>query len=276
MLPIFERTAIALAWLSMAFLCLLIFHIDFGQKTCFIAMENGEIIYEKGICRIRKSPYCSFNYLLSLASYDMGILKDAHNPVLPYKSNYVAHFDSWRQDLDPQEWRKTSCVWYSQVLSKKMGLEALSRYVDMMDYGNHDLSGDFNKDNGLVQSWMESSLEISAYEQVVFLDRMLKRDFPISDHAYDMTTQIFYNKILKNDWKLYGKKGSGHRLSEDRKSKLESQAGLFVGWIEKGERQILFVSFIEDGNQYYNEYVFNRAYQYALKSLGLILQKDNA
>lgn len=54
-----------------------------------------------------------------------------------------------------------------------------------------------------------------------------------------MTKEILYIQELPGGWKLYGKTGNGRYLGE-------LQQGWFVGWIEKGGRQLVFVNHIAD------------------------------
>lgn len=258
--------------LSLLLLILIpVFRYNLGEKNCFIALEDGKIIYQEGDCFKRNSPYCTFNIVLSLIGFDTGVLIDEYNPVWPYYEGYVDWFDSWKQDHNPKLWRKNSCVWYSRVLTYQIGFEVLQQYVDMMSYGNRDISGDFGLDNSLTQSWIESSLEITPYEQVLFIDKMLAHHFPISEHAYDMTKRILYNNIMDNGWKLYGKVGSGQQWSKDKKSKLITQSGWFTGWIEKEDRKIIFAMLKEEGHIMHRELVFTRARSDTIQKLYKII-----
>lgn len=243
-----------------------------SQSTyCFLAVESDSILMKKGECGERNSPYCTFNYVLSLAGYDLGILKDEYQPVWSYQEGYVAYFNSWKRDQYPLYWSKTSCVWYAQLLAEKIGIEGLQGYIDMMAYGNQDIGGDEGKNNGLNQSWMESSLEISPMEQVHFIQQMLNKDYPVSEHAYEMTKRIFYIGTLPSGWQLYGKTGSGFQLSANRKNKKLSQSGWFLGWVEKGDRQIVFTVLLKDRHPLHSILVFNRAKELALQHIEEII-----
>jgi beta-lactamase class D len=61
-----------------------------------------------------------------------------------------------------------------------------------------------------------------------------------------MTRNIVYVEDLPDGWKLYGKTGSGYLLNSDRTQKLEIKHGWFIGWIEKGDKKIIFVNHIVD------------------------------
>ena len=141
---------------------------------------------------------------------------------------------------------KNSCVWYSQVLTRKLGMQKFQSYITKFNYGNMDLSGDKGKNNGLTNAWLSSSLEISSIEQIAFLGKLLNNTLPVSRNTHEMTKNILFVEELPGGWKLYGKTGSGVLLSPDRTRKLKIQHGWFIGWIEKDGRVIAFSNHISD------------------------------
>lgn len=213
-------------------------------SQCFITKENNQITQQGKGCDKRYAPCSTFKIVLSLIGYDSGILGDEVHPVWSFKEGYPALLDKWKQDQTPHSWIKNSCVWYSQVLTKKLGMKKFQSYVTTLNYGNMDLSGDKGKNNGLTNAWLSSSLEISSLEQIDFLEKLLKDKLSVSKHAHTMTKNILFVEDLKNGWKLYGKKGCGVLLSPDRKRKLKIQHGWFIGWIEKNGRKIIFSNHI--------------------------------
>jgi beta-lactamase class D len=168
------------------------------------------------------------------------------HPVWSFKEGYVDFRDAWKQDQTTQSWIKESCVWYSQVLAKQLGMEKFQDYVTKFSYGNMDLTGDKGKENGLTNSWLSSSLQISSIEQVAFLEKMLAEKLPVNAHAIKMTKNILFVEELKNGWKLYGKTGTGSLLNSDGTKNPDLYHGWFIGWIEKGDRRIIFSNHIED------------------------------
>ncbi len=214
--------------------------------TCFIAKENGKILKSEGDGKARYSPCSTFKIPLALMGYSIRILKDEMHPVWPFKEGYDDFRDTWKQDQTPKSWMKESCVWYSQVLTPKIGAKKFHHYVKKFHYGNQDLSGDKGKNNGLTNAWLSSSLEISPEEQIVFLEKLLSNKLPVSRRAQSMTRNIVYVEDLPHGWKLYGKTGSGYLLNKNKTQKLEIKHGWFIGWIEKGDKKIIFVHHIVD------------------------------
>ncbi len=217
-----------------------------AERQCFLAKENNQVIQKKGECKSRHSPCSTFKIAISLMSYNEGLLVDEAHPELPFKEGYVTWLDKWKQPHNPTTWMNHSCVWYSQVLTNKLGLRKFKEYVRKLAYGNQDVAGDRGKNNGLTHAWLSSSLEISPQEQVEFLQKLLANKLPVSAHAHAATRNILFLENLPGGWKLYGKTGNGFQLSHDRKQKLALQLGWFVGWVQKGERTIIFASYQED------------------------------
>jgi beta-lactamase class D len=210
-----------------------------AETLTFLAKENTTILQQEGDITSRYSPCSTFKIALSLMGYDAKILEDETHPQWPYKADYEAFLESWKQPQNPTTWIKNSCVWYSQVLTKKLGMRQFQTYVNRLNYGNKDLSGDKEKHNGLTHAWLSSSLTISPQEQAVFLQKLLDDALPVSIKAHHMTKAVLFVDDLPNGWQLYGKTGSGY-LSNKIKH------GWFVGWIEKGERKIVFVCHLID------------------------------
>ncbi|NBO24269.1 MAG: class D beta-lactamase, partial [Chlamydiae bacterium] len=214
--------------------------------SCFIAKEKNQVLKTEGDCDKRYAPMSTFKIVLSLIGFDSDILVDKMNPVWPFKEGYVDWREVWKQDQTPKSWMKESCVWYSQVLTTKLGMKKFQAYVTKFDYGNKDLTGDKGQNNGLTNAWLSSSLQISSTEQVAFLEKMLTGKLPIKPHAVAMTKNILFVEDLKNGWKFYGKTGMGSLLNADGTKNPDLYHGWFIGWIEKGDRRIIFSNHIED------------------------------
>jgi beta-lactamase class D len=180
--------------------------------------------------------------------YDSGLLQDEITPEVPFKEEYKSWNkmlrDPWNMTQNPTTWMNTSCIWYSQVLTRQLGMKHFKSYVRVFEYGNVDLRGDENP--GLTHAWLSSSLKISPLEQIAFLKKLLKDELPVSSHAHEMTKAILFKEDLTNGWKLYGKTGSGYQQSEDGTLNYDLQIGWFVGWIQRDDQILPFVTLIQD------------------------------
>lgn len=211
-----------------------------ANANCFLATENGKIIEQNGDCKTRHSPCSTFKIAISLMGYDSNILTDEANPEFPFKAEY-GEYPEIRQGLqNPTSWMKYSVVWYSQIITQKIGEKKFASYIKKFDYGNQNVSGDFGKNNGLTESWLGSSLQISPEEQVQFLQKLFDDKLPVSSKAHEMTRNILFTEELPDDWRLYGKTGSCD--SEDK----NKQTGWFVGFLQKEKRKIIFANYLED------------------------------
>jgi beta-lactamase class D len=155
--------------------------------------------------------------------------------------------ENWKTTVTPRYWLDKSVVWFSQELTKKLGMARFQSYVDAFGYGNKDLGGDPGKDNGLTNAWLRSSLKITPLEQAHFLEKLLNRKLAVSDKAYDMTYESMPKITFENGWVAAGKTGTSALSNADGTADAQKrQLGWYVGWAEKGARKIIFVYLIED------------------------------
>lgn len=226
---------------AILFIGILLFSIQsFAEEKCFLLVENNKVLKQEGDCDKRYSPASTFKILLSLMGYDAGIFKDEIHPLWQFKKSYDLFLNVCKVAHDPRTWMRDSCVWYSQVLTQKLGMEKFKEYIMKFNYGNQDISGDKGKNNGLTNAWLSSSLEISPHEQTIFIQKLVDNKLDVSMKAYEMTQKIMYKEELSGGWKLYGKTGNG------RNHETNLQHGWFVGWIEKNGRKIVFANHIVD------------------------------
>jgi len=148
-----------------------------SASSCFLVKEKNKILKQEGDCKSRHSPCSTFKIAISLMGYNEGLLVDENNPELPFKQGYTDLVETWKQPQNPNTWMKNSCVWYSQVLTQKLGEKKFKKYVKNFDYGNEDVSGDKAKDNGLTNAWLSSSLQISPQEQIKFLNKLSENNY---------------------------------------------------------------------------------------------------
>lgn len=244
-----------------------------ASENCFIAKQNNKVLREEGDCKTRHTPCSTFKIAISLMGYNEGILIDETHPVFEFKPGYLDSIDLWKQDHNPLMWMKHSCVWYSQILTKKLGMSKFKEYMIKLNYGNMDISGDIVKNNGLTESWLSSSLTISPIEQIDFLQRLIAEKLPVSHEAQIMTKTIMFVEDLPDGWKLYGKTGNGRQLSLDKTQKIDLQQGWFIGWIEKNSRIITFANYISD-TDIQDSYASIRAKAMAKEKLMEITQEN--
>lgn len=219
-----------------------------SQHTCIVQdVDSNQLLIQEGDLSSPLSPYSTFKIFLSLVGFDSTLLEDSENPLLPYQEEYkmgsTVFLEKWEAPHNPTSWIQNSCVWYSQLLTQKLGMNKLANYVHSCGYGNQNLIGDAGQANGLTRAWLGSSLRISPLEQVHFINRLVKQELPFSLRAHELTQSILFVEILPNGMALYGKTGSGDYAKGRQEPELK--VGWFVGWIEKGDKKLACVYMIQ-------------------------------
>lgn len=217
------------------------------NNNCFIYKDGDKTVAE-GACMQRHQPQSTFKIAISLMGYDTGVLIDETHPMVPFVPGDADDIEVWKHPHNPALWLKNSCVWYSRFVTQKLGMEKFKKYVQEFQYGNEDVSGNRGENNGLINSWISSSLQISPLEQVQFLEKYLNAQLPVKESAGLFTHNILYLQDLPNGWKLYGKTGTGDLLNSDGSHDTAHERGWFIGWIEKGRQKIIFAQYIEVEN----------------------------
>lgn len=211
--------------------------------TLIVSYPEGEIIKQEGDCEQRRSPVSSFKLPLAVMGFDSGLLKDAHTPSLIYKDEYQSDMDIQKKTTDPTLWLKESIVWYSQYLTRGMGTETFKNYVDKFNYGNKDVTGNPDKNDGLTQSWLMSSLSISPQEQVGFIKRLLECDLGVSENACKAVIAIT-PEFEAGEWQVFGKTGSGWLRDDKGNIDKSKPQGWFVGWAVKDQKKVIFAKLL--------------------------------
>lgn len=218
---------------------ILFFGTSVHAKECFLVKEKDKVLKKEGDCQSAYAPQSTFKIPLSLMGFDSGVLLNESTPSFSFKAEYSPGINVCKGDHDARTWMRDSCVWFSQVLTSKLGLEKFRKYVNAFNYGNKDTSGDPGKNNALSNAWLNSSIQITPEGQIQFLQKLIDNQLPVSAKAIEMTRKIIFLQELPGGWKLYGKTGNGRY-----KGKL--QQGWFVGWIEKNNRKLVFAHHIAD------------------------------
>lgn len=245
-----------------------------AELTCALLVEadGGAILARTGDCDRPVTPASTFKVPLAVMGFDAGILTDAEQPAWPFKESYPDWIEDWKTTVTPRYWQEKSVVWYSQELTRQLGMEKFRAYVEAFDYGNKDLAGDKGQDNGLTHAWLRSSLLVTPVQQASFLDKLLNRKLGVSDHAYEMTYAIMPQSALADGWSVSGKTGTSFRSNADGAADAQKrQLGWFVGWAEKEGRKVIFVYLIEDQEKQ-TSYAGRRAKEEALGWLPTVLK----
>jgi beta-lactamase class D len=218
-----------------------------GKEGCFLLYDVKHHSYVKVIgeenCKRRLTACSTFKVPLALMAFDSGALRD-ENTKLKWDGK-VYSIQSWNQDHTAQSWMKNSVVWYSQLLTRKIGSAKIRKYLHSFHYGNEDFS------SGIRTSWLtiapfvteddKGSLKISPYEQAEFTRRFWREEFPISRRAYELTKKITFLVNSPSGYVVHGKTGSGFFGPAQ-----SSRIGWFIAHVEgHGKEWIAVTSFTD-------------------------------
>jgi beta-lactamase class D len=176
-------------------------------------------------------------------AFDSGTLKDENTS---YKwDGKKRSIEAWNKDQTAETWMKESVVWYSQVVTRKMGRKRVQNYLNKFDYGSKDFSGDIETawltPAPFLKNPAPPTVLISGYEQIDFMKKLWQNKLPISERAAALTKKITFVETSPNGFKLYGKTGSGFLNKEET-----LRIGWFIAHLEKGDQSYVGVVTFND------------------------------
>lgn len=212
------KTIILLVVLAAAFAGCSTFNRYPNRDACVLLynMETKkyEEIYGQARCEKRVLTGSLFKIPLSLMAYDSGLLKNENQPVFKWdKTRKPFIIEPWNQDHTPDQWMKRSVVWVSQELTTSLGMEKLQAYLDKFNYGNRDFSGGirtaWHPEGKVFEDEGDSSLKISGFEQVTFMEKFWKGELGVKPEATQYTKNILEKIVSPNGAFLIGKTAHG-------------------------------------------------------------------
>lgn len=157
-------------------------------------------IYNEELATKRFSPDSTYKIYSALFALENQMITPSSSSLKWDGQQYP--FPEWNQDQTLASAMHHSVNWYFQELDRQAGFDALMDFYQKIDYGNHDLSG------GLPEFWMESSLKISALEQVELLKKLYTNEFHF-DNANVQAVRDSLTLSVSGQAVLSGKTGTG-------------------------------------------------------------------
>ena len=219
------------------------FKAEFADRNgCFLLedLKTGKVLaeYNPKRCKEQLSPCSSFKVAAAVMAFEKGILKD---------ENQIVKWDGIKRDrkeinkdLTPFTWMSESAKWVTEWIMPQLGIETIKHFLATFSYGNQDFSG------GLKDSWVTSSLKISAYEQVEFLKKLWTNKLPLSKRTVDLTKKIILVKKLGTTSELYGKTGTGCLEGHACMDRPDKMLGWFVGVLKSDSHEYVFAANASD------------------------------
>ncbi|MBN2528167.1 MAG: class D beta-lactamase [Deltaproteobacteria bacterium] len=209
-------------------------HFMEGLDATFVFLDvqrDIQIVHNKQRAKTRYSPCSTFKIPNSLIALETGVMANADAlvkwdkkkyPKQPFWDDLQKDFGlNWETDHTLQSAFKNSCVWCYMEIAERIGQERMQDYVKRFNFGNMDTA------SGKWPFWLDSSLQISALEQIAFLKRLTQQKLGLSAETYQQAMKVFEME-RSGDAILYAKTGSGNHV------------GWFVGIVDKAGQQYVF------------------------------------
>ncbi len=185
-----------------------------GAAVVFDPAAGEYAVYNRELADTRRSPCSTFKIVSSLVGLESGVIP-AGDSVRTWSGEHFWNED-WNRNIGFEDAFRTSCIWYFRDVIDELGPETVQKELDRLEYGNCDISdweGLINTNNGkmaLRGFWVESSLKISAMEQVNVMDRI----FGESSRYQAQTLEQLKAVMKLTGWEelpftIYGKTGMG-------------------------------------------------------------------
>jgi beta-lactamase class D len=177
-----------------------------GKNACIAVYDSQAeqyLVHNMAQCQERLSPCSTFKIPNALIGLETRVLTGPEDTKEWDGTEHSRQVNNQHHDLASAI--RNSVLWYFQEVAQDVGVEQMQAYLDAFDYGNRDISG------GQDQFWLDSSLQITALEQIGFMAALDKGALPAST----ANQQTVKGMMLQEDklpegfqGDLYGKTGS--------------------------------------------------------------------
>jgi len=194
---------------------------------CALDLANDETVAlnAKDVDK-RHPPWSSFKIANLIIALESGTAKDLDHrrrwdpkrrPDRPY---WPA---TWRRDHTLRTAFRQSVPWYFRDVALEVGADRYRSDLARFGYGNARVPDESDS------FWLGGPLEISAWEQMLFVKRLISGDFTLNPRTLSAARQVSMVKS-DGDYALHGKTGSGALRRDDFEGPFE---GWFTGWVER-------------------------------------------
>lgn len=186
-------------------------------------LKNDQMyVYNRERSEERFTPESTFKVPNSLIGLETGAVRDEYE--VKRWDGVIREFESWNRDHTLASAIRESAIWFYQDMARDIGVTNMEKFVNQIGYGNRDISG------GIDEFWLDSTLEISAIEQVDFIESLVEEDLPFTEKNQKTVKRILIQDE-QDEYTLHGKTGT--RLSD-------MGLGWYVGFIETEKETWVF------------------------------------
>ena len=199
------------------------------------------------------SPASTFKIPHSLFALDAGVVRDEFQ---------VFEWDGVERDFAPHNQDQTlrsamrnSTVWVYEMFANEIGEAKAREYLTQIDYGNADPS----TSEGAY--WIDGALEISAQEQIYFLQKLYQNELPFRVEHQRLVKDMMIVEAERT-WILRAKTG------------WEGRWGWWVGWVEWPTGPVFFALNIDTPNRLNDLYKREAITRAILQSIDALPEAD--
>lgn len=184
--------------------------------------QDSYTVHDRRRAETRYVPASTYKIPNSLIGLATGVVANV-DQVLPYGGGPTRR-PEWAQDMSLRDAIRISNVPVYQGLARRIGLERMKEGLRQFGYGNMD-------PGAVVDTfWLDGPLKISAHEQTLFLDKLVRDALPVPKAAMAAVRDILRQE---GSAELYAKTGWG--VPPDGK-----EIGWWVGWVKKDGKLYTF------------------------------------
>ena len=202
---------------------------EYGVSGCFILYDlndNIKLIYNPSRCDSGFIPASTFKIPHALIALETGAVKGKDFKI---KWDGVKRsVESWNKDHTLESAIQNSVVWYFQETAKIIGKSTFVEWLNKLDYGNKDVSGND-------PFWLRGNLRITPNEQLEFMYKFYNELLPFSKKNVDIVKDAILIEEGKN-YKIHAKTGWAQNVKD---------IGWLTGYLEAGGNVFLFVTSVE-------------------------------
>ena len=202
---------------------------DLGTDGTFVGYKVDDyliIASDKVRSGEDRLPASTFKVPNSLIALETSVVADPDKDVFKW-DGVTRSIEAWNKDHTLRSAIAASAVPVYQEIARRIGAERMQKYIDLLDYGNHNIGG------GIDQFWLTGDMRIDPMQQVDFLDRLRRGVLPVSKRSQELVRDILPT-VKVGDAVIRYKTGL---LGAERG---QPSLGWLVGWAEKGTQQTVF------------------------------------
>lgn len=196
-----------------------------GSILIYDQKENNFMGYNLERCNTAFCPASTFKIPNTLIAIESGIA--TAETVFKWKGEKRS-FPHWEKDMTLKEAFKASAVPVYQEIARQVGVEKMSYYTRLFNYGNLDIHSD-----NIDKFWLEGNSEITQYQQIYFLAKLYNLELPVREESMRQVKEMMRYEAGEH-YTISGKTGWAVRQKEN--------ITWFVGYVETNDNVYFFAT----------------------------------